>query len=241
MKTKCLIVDDEPLAINLIASHIEKVDNLEIAGSCKNAMEAMSALRDKKVDLLFLDIQMPEITGLDFLKTLKNPPKIIITTAYRQYALEGFELDVVDYLLKPISFERFIKAVNKYYERADSSIKIIGEESLQEKSKDTYIYIKERKKVLKIYLKDIIYIEGLGEYIRIHTKDKPVITKNNLKVFEEKLPSNFIRIHKSFIVSVEYIKAFTANSIETSEKELPIGRSYKKAVLKALNYYSDLI
>lgn len=240
MKTRCLLVDDEPLAIKLLESHIEKLDNLEIVGSCSNAMNAFEILRDKKVDLLFLDIQMPQITGIDFLKTLKNPPKVIITTAYRQYALEGYELDVVDYLLKPISFERFMKAVNKYYHYSSKDIQVISHFSAMENDGINYLDVKENKKIIRINLKDIRFIEGLNEYVGINTGERRIVTKTSLSRIEEKLPSDqFIRIHKSFIVPLLKIRSFSSTTVEVDNKELPIGRSYKNMVMKTLNFSED--
>jgi DNA-binding LytR/AlgR family response regulator len=237
MKTKCLVVDDEPLARDLMRGHIEKLENFEIVADCNNAMKALSVLREKHVDLIFMDIQMPQITGIEFLKTLKHPPKIIITTAYREYALEGFELDVVDYLLKPITFERFLKSVNKYYLSCQDQVQIVPNSSSDKIQEESFIYVKENKKVIKIYLSEIRYIEGLSEYVQIFTEKRKIITKTSMALMEEKLPAaNFLRIHKSFIVPVDKIEAFTANTIEINGKELPIGRNYKNAVLNSLNY-----
>jgi len=235
MKTKCLIIDDEPLARDLIRNHIEKLDNFEIVAECGDAMKALQELRDHKIDLMFMDIQMPQITGLEFLKILKNPPKVIITTAYREYALDGFELDVVDYLLKPITFERFLKSVNKYYQvsREEEPVSAPVSEVIQ--SDEDFIYVKENKRVIKVNLSDILYVEGLSEYVQIFTDKKKIVTKTTMTSLEEKLPSDgFLRIHKSFIVSMSRIEAFTASTIEVPGKELPIGRSYKSAVLNAL-------
>lgn len=236
MKTKCLIIDDEPLARDLMRSHIEKLDNFEICAECGDAMKALQELHNHKVDLMFMDIQMPQITGIEFLKTLKNPPKVIITTAYREYALEGFELDVVDFLLKPITFERFLKSVNKFYQSVQDDIPAPqAMAGTNGKSDETFIYVKENKKVLKVHLNEILYIEGLSEYVQIYTTDKKIITKTSMTHMSEKLPdSGFMRIHKSFIVSLSKIEAFTSTSIEVPGKELPIGRSYKNAVLEVL-------
>jgi len=237
MKTKCLIVDDEPLARDLIRGHVEKLENFEIVAECSDAMKALNVLREKQVDLIFMDIQMPQITGTEFLKTLKHPPKVIITTAYREYALEGFELDVVDYLLKPITFERFLKSVNKYYQMSQDDIQVISNAASDKLPEESFIYIKENKKVVKIYLSEIKYIEGLSEYVQIFTEKRKIISKISMSQMEEKLPSDsFLRIHKSFIVSIGKIEAFTANTIEIQGKELPIGRSFKNAVLNALNF-----
>jgi DNA-binding LytR/AlgR family response regulator len=237
MKTKCLIVDDEPLARELIRGHVEKLENVEIVAECSDAMKALNILREKQVDLIFMDIQMPQITGIEFLKTLKHPPKVIITTAYREYALEGFELDVVDYLLKPITFERFLKSVNKYYQMNQDEVQVVTSNSADRLSDESFIYIKENKKVVKVYLTEIKYIEGLSEYVQIFTEKRKIITKTSMAQMEEKLPSDsFLRIHKSFIVSIGKIEAFTANTIEIQGKELPIGRSFKNGVLSALNF-----
>jgi len=237
MKTKYMIVDDEPLARDLIRGHIEKLENFEIVAECNNAMKALSVLREKHVDLVFMDIQMPQITGIEFLKTLKHPPKVIITTAYREYALEGFELDVVDYLLKPITFERFLKSVNKFYQMSQETIQGAPNSSTEKVPDESFIYVKENKKVIKVYLSEIRYIEGLSEYVQIYTDKRKIITKTSMAQMEEKLPSdNFLRIHKSYIVPVGKIEAFTANTIEIQGKELPIGRNYKNAVLNSLNY-----
>lgn len=237
MKTRCLIVDDEPLARALIRGHVEKLENFEIVAECSDAMKALKSLREKQVDLIFMDIQMPQITGIEFLKTLKHPPKVIITTAYREYALEGFDLDVVDYLLKPITFERFLKSINKYYQMIQDEFQVVGSNNSEKLNDEAFIYIKENKKVIKIYLSEIKYIEGLSEYVQIYTDKRKIITKTSMTQMEEKLlPDNFLRIHKSFIVSINKIEAFTANTIEIQGKELPIGRSYKNGVLSSLNF-----
>nr|WP_321356035.1 response regulator transcription factor [uncultured Draconibacterium sp.] len=236
MKTKCLIIDDEPLARDLMRSHIEKLDNFEICAECGDAMKALQELHNHKIDLMFMDIQMPQITGIEFLRTLKNPPKVIITTAYREYALEGFELDVVDFLLKPITFERFLKSVNKYYQSVQDDVPELQPiASTNGKTDEAFIYVKENKKVLKVHLNEILYVEGLSEYVQIYTTEKKIITKTSMTHMSEKLPdSGFMRIHKSFIVSLSKIEAFTSTSIEVPGKELPIGRSYKNAVLEVL-------
>jgi DNA-binding LytR/AlgR family response regulator len=237
MKTKCLVIDDEPLARDLMRSHIEKLENIEIVAECGDAMKALQELRNQPVDLMFMDIQMPQITGIEFLKTLKHPPKVIITTAYREYALDGFELDVVDYLLKPITFERFLKSINKYYQLTQEEIQNIAPAASFSLAEDAFIYVKENKKVIKLHLDEILYIEGLSEYIQIYTARRKIITKTSMTNIHEKLPDNgFMRIHKSFIVSLTKIEAFTTTSIDVPGKELPIGRSYKNSVQEALKY-----
>lgn len=239
MKTRCLIVDDEPLARELIRGHIQKLENFEIVAECDNAMKAMDALRKHSVDLMFLDIKMPQMTGIDFLKTLKRPPRVIITTAFSQYALDGFELDVVDYLMKPVTFERFFKSVNKFFQSGNAeNVEIEGENGTRE---GAFIYVKENKKVIKIYLKEIEFIEGLNEYIRIHTDNRRVVVKSSLQSIENKLPSEqFIRIHKSYIIAIQRIRAFNATTIELENTKLRIGRNYKNQVFAALRYKQEI-
>lgn len=231
MKTRCIIIDDEPLAIEVIESYLTKMSDMEIVAKCESAVEALAVLRKKQIDLMFLDIQMPELTGLDFLKSLSHPPKAILTTAHRKYALEGYELDVIDYLLKPISFERFLKAVNKYFKSADSDNKVIHEDT----NEDDFIYVKENKKAVKISLDEILYIESMKDYVTFHTDKKKIITKSTMSELEEKLPAErFVRIHRSYIVAIQKIDAFTSTSVEIGKKELTIGRNYKNGVMKVL-------
>jgi DNA-binding LytR/AlgR family response regulator len=202
-------------------------------------MKAMSTLRTHQVDLMFLDIKMPQMTGIDFIRTLKRPPKVIITTAFSQYALDGFELDVVDYLMKPVTFERFFKAINKYFQSGQpETVEVEGDYGLNE---NAFIYVKENKKIIKIYLKEIHFIEGLNEYIRIHTDNRRVVVKSSLQNIENKLPSEqFIRIHKSYIVSIPRIRAFNATTIELENAKLRIGRNYKNQVFSALHYKQEI-
>lgn len=241
MKTRCIIIDDEPIARSVIKKHLENIPNTNVIDECRNAMEAISILQKDKVDLMFLDIQMPKLTGLDFLKTLKNPPKVIIITAYRDFAIEGYELDVIDYLLKPVSFERFLKAMNKYFENNDAKPVLLSDEG-QSLSPDLFIYVKENKKVQKVYLKDILYLESLKEYIRIHTKTKKIVTKIQIGYIEKQLSQeHFLRIHKSFIVGLMHVTAFTSHSVEIGDKEIPLSRSYKESVLKSLKYHDKTL
>jgi DNA-binding LytR/AlgR family response regulator len=239
MKTRCLIVDDEPLARELIRGHIQKLENFEIVAECDNAMKAMDTLRTHPVDLMFLDIDMPQMTGIDFLRTLKRPPRVIITTAFSQYALDGFELDVVDYLMKPVTFERFFKAVNKYFQSGQAeSVEMEGGDGT---AKEAFIYVKENKKVIKIYLREIRFIESLNEYIRIHTDNRRVVVKSSLTNIENKLPpEQFIRIHKSYIIAIPRIRAFNATTVELENARLRIGRNYKNQVFSALHYKQEL-
>jgi len=232
MAIKCIIVDDEPLAIEVIESYVDRISDLEITAKCHNALKAFEILQKESVDLIFLDIQMPKLTGIDFIKSLKKPPKVILTTAYRDYALEGYELDVVDYLLKPISFERFLKAISKVY---DVSPKESGNGSSLSEDEE-YIYLKADKKMVKVRLHEILYIESLKDYVRVKTTNKDVITHQKISYLEEKLPEEcFMRIHRSFIVATKKIETYSATMIEVPGKELPIGRLYKNQVLERLN------
>ncbi len=239
MRTKCIIIDDEPLARELIRGHVKKLENFEIVAECANAMEAMETLRNNKIDLMFLDIKMPQISGIEFLKTIKNPPKVIITTAFSQYAIEGFEMDVVDYLIKPVTFERFFKAVNKFFStRTHQDVTLERENQVNDHA---FIYVKENKKIIKIYLKEIHFIEGLNEYIRIHTDNRRVVVKSSLQSIESKLPQEqFIRVHKSYIVSIPKIRAFNATTIELENAKVRIGRNYKNQVFNALHFKSEV-
>ncbi|HEY9363475.1 MAG TPA: LytTR family DNA-binding domain-containing protein [Chitinophagaceae bacterium] len=236
-KIKCLVIDDELPAREILKKHISGVEALELCGTCSNAVEAISFLKDNRVDLLFLDIQMPHLLGTDFIRTLKNPPKIIFTTAFRKYAIEGFELDAVDYLLKPISFERFLKAVNKILQidlQGNAAAPVPTENHSE--ATPPFLYFRANRKMVKVLFNDILYIEGLNDYIKIITTTKPIVTKHLLGSLEEMLPSTeFIRIHKSFIVAINKIESFNADSVEITKKEIPIGRLFKFNLNKILN------
>jgi DNA-binding LytR/AlgR family response regulator len=231
---RCLAVDDETLALDLLEDNILRVPFLQLVKRCKNAYEAMQILQDKNIDLIFLDIQMPGITGMQFLQSLQTRPMIIFITAYKEYALEGFNLDVLDYLVKPVPFDRFLKATNKaleYYnlKQKQTSLADINPE---------YIFVNSEYYLVKILINDITYIEGLKDYIKIHLANikKPVITRMSLKAIEEKLPSNkFIRVHKSFIVSIHKITSFRKNRIHLAESEVPLSDFYRSAFLKIIN------
>lgn len=230
MKLKCIIVDDEPLAIEIIESYCDRLEDIEVIATCTNALKAFEIVQQQQVDLIFLDIQMPKLTGIDFIKTLTNPPKIILTTAYRDYALESYELEVVDYLLKPISFERFLVALQKVYKFEQ---KIESDDPLMDD--EAYIFLKSDKKMVKVMLSDILFIESLKDYIRIHTAEKDIISHQKISYLEEKLPEEcFMRIHRSFIVPIRKIESYSASAIEVPGKELPIGRLYKNKVLEVL-------
>lgn len=234
----CLLVDDEPLAIDVIASYLDKVSGFRVVAKCKNALEAFEVLQKAEIDLIFLDIQMPQLNGIEFVKTLTNPPKIIFTTAYRDYAIEGFELDAIDYLLKPVSFGRFMKAINKI-QRKPIIENIVPPESVTTTSNtEPFLYIKMEKRILKVYLDKIIHIESQKDYVRIVMENEDdVVTKQKISYLEQRLPSGqFLRIHRSYIVAVNKITAFSSINIEIDEIELPIGRSYKQFVMEALNF-----
>jgi len=231
---KCLIVDDEPPAREIIRRYIEQIPTLELVGECGNAIQTLGYLQRQPVDLLFLDIRMPQLNGNDFLKTIKNPPKIIFTTAYSDYALEGYELDVVDYLLKPVTFERFLKAINKL--SPPGSLKAEPLPVADEKKNDAFVYVRADRKMVKVMLDNINYIESMKDYVKIFTNAGVIITKQSISSVEAMLPGkNFLRIHRSFIVSLRKIKTFTSELIEIDKAELPIGKLYRPIVTKVLN------
>lgn len=233
MQVNTIIVDDEPLALDVLETYIEKMPELNLVQRCVNAFEANEILTNEEIDLMFLDIQMPQLTGIEFVKTLTNPPLVIFTTAFPNYAIEGFELDAVDYLLKPISGERFMKAANK----AIAQIKMRS-------GKDTeadadFIFVKADKKFVKIKFEDILYIEGLKDYVIIKTNQGRVITLQTMKSLEEKLPHKlFKRIHRSYIVGLDRIKAVVGNMVEVIEagkpKHLPVGKNYRDDLLEII-------
>lgn len=237
MKTKCLIVDDEPLAIKVIESHISKIPNLEIVSACSNAVEAFDVLLTNHIDLVFLDVQMPEITGIDLLKSLKKAPAIIFTTAYRDFALEAYELDAIDYLLKPIAFERFFKSISKYYQWKGNDKLAVRRGESSNYAEQSFIYVRSERKIVKVLLEEILFIESIKDYVKIHLNDEVIITREKISNLEEKLPENqFIRTHRSFLVASKSIKAFTAETVEIRNHEIPIGRTFKNSVLSFLGY-----
>jgi DNA-binding LytR/AlgR family response regulator len=228
MKIRCLIVDDEPLAQRVLEKYITDVPYLELAGKCGNAMEAMEVLREKQTDLIFLDINMPKLSGMDFLKTQKNVPLIVITTAYTEYALEGYELSVLDYLLKPIPFDRFLRAAEKAEETLLSRQLRAAQPAQARKEGDPFIFIKSSKKTYKVNLNNILYIEALGDYVKVFTTDKMIVTYQSLKNIETLLPAKtFPRIHKSYIISLPKVELIEGNQVKIRDRMIPIGTNYK--------------
>lgn len=236
MKIKCLLVDDEPIALDILAGYVCNVEVLELVGRCGSAVEAFSVLQSKAVDLLFLDIQMPQLSGLDLLRTLPHPPKTVITSAYREYALDGYELDVLDYLIKPVSFERFMKAVGKVLMNRPvlSSVPVVvGDEP--------FIFVKADRKLVRVNLRDIISLESQRDYVRITTTEGLILTRQTIGYYEELLPNEqFLRIHRSFLVAVARIKAVTETQLDIQGQTLPIGRHYKQQVLDRLQIHTLL-
>jgi len=231
---RCLAIDDEPLALELIEDNIKQVPFLELAGKCKNALEALKFLQQQSVDLIFLDIQMPGLTGLQFIQSLTQKPMIILITAYEKFALEGFNLDVIDYLVKPVSLDRFIKACNKAFELHNLRTKKPG----PIESSPDYFFVNVEYSLVKVEFADIQWIEGLKDYIKIHLRSssKAVVTRLSMKSLEEQLPAlKFIRIHKSYIVSIAAITSIRRNSIFIGPEEFPVGDNYKDALNMLIN------
>lgn len=227
---QCLVVEDEPLAAEVMKDYISQVPFLHLAATCTDAIYAMDILRKEPIDVVFLDIHLPKIRGLEFIRSIANPPHIIITTAYQDYAVQGYELNVTDYLLKPVEFARFLTAVNKLKLGRPGETRLPGTPAER-----PYLFFNVSKKRVKIYLDEILYIESLKEYIRITTRDKSILTKYALADIEETLRQNdFLRIHRSFIVAKDKIDAFSATDIEINGKQIPIGRSYKDYIMAVL-------
>lgn len=223
----CVAIDDEPLALQLVEGFIQKVPYLNSLGAFESTFDSLPVLKKGGVQLLFLDINMPDLSGIDFLKSLKDPPLVIFTTAYDEYALQGFELDALDYLLKPFSYERFLKATNKAYDQIN-----LMEQNVHQKSKgEDYIFVKSEHNIIKIPLNNILYIQGFKDYLKIHTPEpRPIFTLKSMKSMEEMLPSNrFIRVHRSYIVSIDKIHSFRNGRIKILDKAIPIGELYRES------------
>ncbi len=231
MKITCLLLDDEPIALDILDSYVRQVDALELVGRCRSAVEAFTLLQRRPVDLLFLDIQMPQLSGLAMLRTLPNPPKTIITSAYREYALDGYELDVLDYLIKPIPFERFLKAVGKMLTHYRPAVSMPGPVVQEE----PFIFVKEDRRLIRLLLRDIISIESLRDYVKIRTTTQAIVTRQTIGYYEELLPGEqFFRIHRSFMVAAGKIEAISEAHIHLPGQRLAIGRQYKKQVFERL-------
>ncbi|WP_297089812.1 LytTR family DNA-binding domain-containing protein [uncultured Draconibacterium sp.] len=237
-KIKCIIVDDEPLAIEVLKSHISKVDSLELVGSCADAIEAFDFLTKNEVDLMFLDIHMPEMKGTDLVKTLQKPPAVVFTTAHREYAIESYDLNVLDYLLKPISFERFLQSVEKYKSQnlVSNEVRVI-----QNTGSGTTIYLREKNVIHKIPVSEIEYVESFGDYLKVHTPEREINSRYTMAAIEKALPEkSFIRIHRSFLVAINRITSFSPVMVVVGTKQFPIGVSYREKTLQSLDYNSFL-
>lgn len=230
-KISCVIVDDEPVARGILESFVAKIPNLILVKSCKNALEAFELINKEKVDLFFLDINMPEISGLSLAKMIGKEAKVVFTTAYREYAVDGFDLKAVDYLLKPIPFERFLEAVNKYFE----TVYVAENQSNTTVKKADFFFVRSDRKMVKVSFDEILYVESLSDYIKIITDSGSIITRETITNIETKLPeSQFLRVHRSFIISLKSIISYTNEHIEIKNKAIPISRKYKEIVLKKL-------
>ncbi len=237
-KIKCIIVDDEPLAIEVLKSHVSKLDSLELVGTCADAIEAFDMLRNKQVDLMFLDIHMPEMKGTELVKTLQNPPAVVFTTAHREYAIESYDLNVLDYLLKPISFERFLQTIEKFNQQNV----VIEEVSLHKSNGDEEsIYLREKNVIHKIPISEILFVESFGDSLVLHTTDREISSRCTISAIDKALPGKkFIRIHRSYLVAINRITRFSPVMVAIGNKEFPIGTSYRKDVFEKLDYNSFL-
>jgi DNA-binding LytR/AlgR family response regulator len=231
MKMRCLIIDDEPLAVRLVNSYCQQLPELEVVGTCSSAIEAYRVLRQQRVDLLFLDIKMPQMLGTDFIRSLTNPPKVILITAYRKYALDGYELDIIDYVLKPLSFSRFIKAVAKAG-RVLSVEEEVNKPAATREQKDAFLYFKIDKEMIKVQLNDILFIESCKEYVKLYLEAKrPLLVKQSISSLEKLLsPHRFLRVHRSYMVTIERVQSYSATHLKIGDMNIPIGRFYKSNV-----------
>ncbi len=235
MILRCLLVDDEPLALKVLQSHIANVNGLQIVAQCKNAIEAIDVLHQKQVDLIFLDIKMPKLLGTDFIKNLSSRPKIIFVTGYREYAIEGYDLDAIDYLLKPVSFERFVQAVSKAKKMVGSEMQNHSEE--YKANPEEFFYLKVDKNMQKVFINEILYIESLKDYIKVClTTGKNLLVRQSITSIEKLLSAHrFLRVHRSYIVSIDKITAFNNIFVQLQSNEIPIGKLYKHAVMEVIN------
>jgi len=233
---RCVIIDDEPLAVDVIESYINQIGGMEIVAKCNNPLDAITILNKHQVDLIFLDIEMPNLTGLDLVRTVENITQFIFTTAYPQHALDGFELNATDYLVKPIPFQRFLKAVSRAKEKYELEHSIAAQSNTSsENNKNDFIFVKSEYENIKVNIQDIKYIEGLKDYMKIHLKsEKTLLTLSSFKAILEKLPSNFIRTHRSYIINIDCIRAMQKTNVFINDIRIPIGETFKKVVLKRL-------
>ena len=238
MNIHCLIIDDEPLAVRLVGSYVQKIPGLEIAASCNNAIDASKVLREQKIDLIFLDIKMPKLIGTDFLRGLSNPPKVIFITAYRDYAFDGYELDIVDYLLKPVSFTRFMKAVAKATKLIATEENYVAIKTEYNNNKDSFLYFKIDREMVKIILNEILYIESKKEYVKLFLENgKSLLVKQSISSLEKLLsPHRFIRVHRSYIATIEKVSSFNSAYITICKHKIPIGRLYRNEVDRAFKH-----
>jgi DNA-binding LytR/AlgR family response regulator len=226
MKIKCIVTDDEPIARKGLCGYIEKIDYLSLIGECEDALQLNSLLKTEQPDLLFLDIEMPYLSGLDLLSSIQNPPKVIITSAYEKYALKGYELDVADYLLKPISFDRFMKAVDKVYH-------LLEKEFIR--NTDEYIFVKNGKQIKKIFLKDILFVESMENYVCVYTTSSKEVVYSTLKLFLESLPGeNFLQVHRSYVVNINHIQSIEGNLLRIATYEIPVARNQQEQVFNII-------
>ncbi len=236
---RCMIVDDEPLPLELLRDYIDKTPFLQLAAAFNNPLEALAYLQSNNIDLIFLDIQMPQLTGIQFMHSLNGKSKVIFTSAYPNYALQGYEMDVLDYLLKPVSFERFLKAATKALQLVYPNTGHKPETAVENKTGDEVLFVKTDHKIVKVFLGDILYIEGLKEYIALHTAQGKIITLQTMKKMEALLPDRqFIRVHKSFIVAIDKIDSIERNRVFIKKAVIPIGETYKEVFIKMLDQKS---
>jgi DNA-binding LytR/AlgR family response regulator len=237
-KINCIIVDDEPIAREILEFYLKKIPNIYLVKSCKNAKESLEIISNSKIDLILLDINMPEISGLTLAKVIDKKIKVIFTTAYREYAVDGFDIQAVDYLLKPISYDRFLQAINKLFDILNPKISSNKTKTIWEESENDFIFVRSDRKMVKIKFDEILYIESLSDYIKIYTKKKTLVTRETISNMKAKLPnSKFLRIHRSFIISIEEISIYTYEFVKINTKLLPISRTYKENVLQVLNKF----
>ncbi|MBQ4821125.1 LytTR family DNA-binding domain-containing protein [Aquimarina sp. MMG016] len=230
-KVSCIIVDDEPTARDIIEDHLSKIDRIDIVAKCSSSLEAFNVINKQDIDLIFLDINMPEISGISFAKSINKDIKIIFTTAYREYAIDGFDLQAVDYLLKPISFERLLKAINNYFDVYHKTETVKTSETII----NDFIFVRSDRRMKKINFSDIHYIESYSDYIKVHCTTEIIVTRETISNIESKLPQQqFLRTHRSYIISISKIDSFSNEEIELNNKSIPISRSYKEEVLRCL-------